>query len=347
MSYPLPNMGLTGISIGTDTGTTIETNINSNTTIIDSHNHTNGQGVQIPSQGILIASALPFNNQQATNMGAVIFTNQTSLATLNALYTIGGELWFNDTTQAIQITAGGAVNATSSGISSGTATAAFSSSVLVVNEATNTPASIKVGSVLVGATGTSGSNYVTIAPPASISSGGWNLTLPAIPGSQSFVTLDSSGNFGTPAVYPLTGASIAATTVTRSNQVAVGQQISASCGFYHSTTGGGAVTNMSVTITTSGRPVMLSIQNDGSGNQSYISTTGNTNASIYLNFYRGATMLNNNYYTTPIGSSTAVVPANLQFMDVVGAGTYTYTFQITTSSSNLEAFYLVLVAYEL
>lgn len=205
-----PFMGFPLSVIGSSTGLEWEQNVNQALTTIDGHNHTSGSGVQIPPGGLNINTALPFNNQQATDLQAVVFTPQTSLATYYGLYSIGTDLYFNDGAgNVIQITKSGNVNATASGIASGTATAGFSSGVLVVNSATSTPGNIQAGSYLMG-DGTTDGYFVTLSPPTLSSS--YDLVLPAIPGSAKFVTLDTSGNFGTASA--ISGAQIASGSLT-------------------------------------------------------------------------------------------------------------------------------------
>lgn len=202
-----PNMSLPQSSVGITSGLGWEQNLNAALGIVDGHNHTAGNGVPIPPAGLNINSSLPFNNQQATNLQACVFTPQTSYVTQYGLYTKGVDLYFNDGSgNVIQLTSGGDVNATSSGISSGTATASFVSSVLVVNRATNTPANIKAGSILIGQNVAS-SNYLTLQPPSALSSGAYSLTLPAIPSVQSIMTLDTSGNISAP--YTVDNSTIA------------------------------------------------------------------------------------------------------------------------------------------
>lgn len=193
MSTQSPNMGLTLSTIAVDSGLAWETNLNLSLTTLDGHTHASGSGVQIQPNGLNINTDLTFQSNQATNLKAALFVNQTSLATLNALYTVAGELWYNDPTGAVQITAAGAVNATSSGISSGTASASFSAGTLVVLSAASTPANIQGGSLLLG-NNIASSKYLTLSPPNAMASN-FTLTLPSLPASQSFVTLDTSGNF--------------------------------------------------------------------------------------------------------------------------------------------------------
>jgi hypothetical protein len=161
--------------------------------IIDAHNHTPGYGVLVPTAGLNINTNLPFNNNQAVALQAAVFTPQTGLSTLYSLYFSGVDAYINDGAgNIIRLTSGGTVNATSSGISSGTASASFSSGVLVVNSAPSTPADIQVASVLLG-NNVANSKYLTLAPPASMAAN-YNLVLPPLPAVLSFVTLDTSGN---------------------------------------------------------------------------------------------------------------------------------------------------------
>lgn len=219
-------------TVGVDTGPSYAYNINTSLNLIDAHDHSSGKGVQITPSGMNINTSLSFQGSNATSMGAVVFQNQTSLSTLNALYVIGSELWYNDTTSAIQITSNGAVNATSSGISSGTASAAFAAGVLQVysNLGTSTPGNVQCGSVLLG-NNTAGSNFLTLQPP-SLTGGGYALTLPTIPVSTKFLTIDTSGNIST--VSNVSGAQIAAASLTGSQLSAsaniLGSQLSASAG---------------------------------------------------------------------------------------------------------------------
>ncbi len=354
MSTLSPNMKLVLSTVAVDSGLAWENNLNSSLTIVDGHNHTPGYGVQIPPAGLNISSNLTFQNNQATNMGAVVFTNQLSLSTLNALYTINGELWFNDPTQPVQITSGGAVNATSSGIASGTATAAFSGGVLVVNAASNTPANIEGGSILLG-NNVANSKFLTLSPPASMAT---NITetLPTIPSATSFMQMDTSGNMSANVAVSagITGANIASATVTRANQVAVGQQISSSSGTFTSTSSAlTAVTNLSVTITTSGRPVMLMLQSAGAAGQASMGKyeSGSGDCGFEYAFYRGGSPLALYFATGQSGPDAALqTPSGncAMYLDVVAAGTYTYAFYMGTSGTGTVACNgMVLVAYEL
>lgn len=215
MSVLTPNMNLIQSTVAVDSGLVWEQNLNADLAILDGHNHSAGSGVQINPTGLDINSDLTFNANNAIDLRSARFLSQGSplagALDLAAVYVSGVDLWFNDVNgNQIQLTAGGAVNATSSGISSGTATASFVSGVLVVNAAPLTPANIQVGSVLLG-NNVANSKFLTLSPPSAMAAN-FSLTLPNVPVASSVMTLDTSGNMGTVAISTLnfvpTGATI-------------------------------------------------------------------------------------------------------------------------------------------
>ena len=147
-----------------------------------------------------------------------MYNAQVSLATLGAVYVQGVDLYYNDLNgNVVKLTTGGSVNATSSGISSGSATAAFAGGVLVVNAAVNTPANIQGGSILLG-NNVALSNYLTLSPPNSMPAS-FTLTLPSIPVANSFMTITSAGVMagGVSLTGGITGSMLAANSITGSN----------------------------------------------------------------------------------------------------------------------------------
>lgn len=221
MSVLSPNMNLIVSTIGLDSGLQWEQNLNASLSVIDQHNHTVGNGSLIPPAGLNINTALTFNNQQATNLQATVFTTQSSLTTLLSLYVIGPDLFYNDGNgNSVQITFGGSVLATASGITgSGGASAAFTTGVLIVDSASNTPGNIKAGSILIG-NNISASKFVTLSAPSSLASN-YSLTLPLSPAAQSFLSIDTSGNIAAFAAVSagITGSMIASQTIAASNIV--------------------------------------------------------------------------------------------------------------------------------
>ena len=370
-----PNMGLTIPTVSVDPGPDWATNINASLQAIDQHNHSPNNGAQINQAGINLLStgapydSLGFNQTNAFNLRSARFFPQTAPlnpstvpSDIGCIYVAGADLYYNDTNNnQVQLTSGGAPAGgagTITGLPSGTAGAKYSSSTFTFTKATSTAANVDAGSYILR--NSSASSYgLTLQPPNSLAAN-YSITLPANPASlssTSFLTLDSSGNMGASIASPLTGSNIASNTVARSNLVAVGQQVSSSCGnFLSSNTSYVNVTNLSVTITTSGRPVMVFLQADGQANQSFLRAYVSSD-SIALVAFRilrnGSVNINQVNVGIQAGTGTlssTVPPASLFIMDVVGAGTYTYTVQTAVLSGASALSYCqfcVLVAYEL
>jgi hypothetical protein len=310
--------------------------------VIDQHNHSTGNGVQITPAGLNINSPLTFGSNNATNMLAAGFTSQASplaIATYPAaVYVSGGNLYYNSSSTQIQLTTPTGVNATSSGISSGTATASFVSSVLVVNEAANTPANIQAGSYLLG-NNVAGSNFITLAPTTTIPSN-YTLSLPvAPPSATSFLTMNSSGT-------------VAATIPSAANIVftgSTGTNTTASTSF---------IEVNSVAITTSGGPVTIANEADGSSSGGQFNLTNNTGTAQVVGwswqFSVGATFGS----STPIatGSLTTYLPngvtgafsPNLSYTHLPSVGSYTYYLAVKCGISflSLETAFTKLVISE-
>lgn len=232
MSTNSPYMGLTISTIGTDTGLQWEQNLNLSLTTIDNHNHASGSGVQITPSGFNINADLPFNSFNATLLRSTRYVSQAAALALGTdlgcISNIAGNLyWNNNAGTAVQITSGSSIvgaAGTITGLPSGTASAAFSSSTFVFNAATLTPANIQGGSLLLG-NNISSSNYLTLAPPNAMASS-FGLVLPSVPAANSFLTLDTSGN--------ITGSINVSAGLTHSNLSAsagiLGSQLSGSAG---------------------------------------------------------------------------------------------------------------------
>lgn len=125
--------------------------------------------------------------------------------------------------------------------------------------------------------------------------------------------------------------------VTRAKLEAVGQQISASSGNFgcNSETD---VTNFSLTITTSGRPVVIGMMPDGSSNRSRIQcieSSGNT-AQADVRLYRNGGFVSRfNMMQAANGITTntqSLPPGCIIYVDNIGAGTYTYKFTLASTN---------------
>lgn len=155
----------------------------------------------------------------------------------------------------------------------------------------------------------------------------------------------------------VTADKIADGAVVRTKQGAVGQQISPTCGIVSTTSSSPvAVTNLSCTITTTGRPVIVGIMPDSTTSPAYFNLLVN---SATVDHYGQVTIKRGSTEIAPftfgdISSPTIRlrVPASLTVIDLPGvAGTYTYTVTINNNSTadtpTMTIANCVLFAYEL
>jgi hypothetical protein len=353
-----PNMNLIIPTVGAEPGPTYAADINNDLTLVDQHDHSPGKGVQITPAGLNINASLNIQGNALSNVGSVILANQTSGdTTLQSLYAApGGEtptatadLWYTDSNGiAIQITQAGIVKTTALSIpgesySGGTFFWTQTQSSLPL-----TPANFSIGSILLQPNTASTSKGVLLGPPSSPAASVQDIQLPLVPtGNTAFMTMDTSGDMLTN-VSTVNG-------ITRQNLVPVGQQISASCGNFSTNNSiPGGVTNLSVTITTTGRPVMVLIQPDGTGNSSsfYLSAGGTTtllSGNIFIIRDSTTTLVATNLQADFISTTgpSYSFPATLTYLDTPSAGTHTYIVEANTTSTVLGITYCVLVAYEL
>lgn len=386
MSTISPNMGLVIASVGETSAPTWAEQINSSMSIIDQHNHSSGSGVPVTQDGISLTSSvspydsLAFNVTNAFGLRSVRFTAQAAaLATasdLNCAYTAGVDLYYNDGNgNQIRLTQGGSIVGTAgsiTGLPSGTASAAYSGGTFVWQSATNTAANMDAGSYILR-NATAGSYGLTLQPPNAMAAN-YSVTLPALPGSTSIMRLDSSGNMSANLVVDNSTIEISSNTlqvkaggigttqladggVTKPKQSAVGQQVSSSSVSYStSSTSFTAVTNLSVSLTTTGRPVMVFLVGDAS-NPSYVSLNSTTTSSPYgqVRFLRDVTDIG--FYEVGITAANGGGPktnietpsSGFSAFDAPAAGTYTYSVQVKVlaSSTTILVASTKLVAYEL
>lgn len=134
--------------------------------------------------------------------------------------------------------------------------------------------------------------------------------------------------------------------VTQAKRAALGQQLSASSGEYGTTSVVPSfvdVTNLSVTITTTGRPVFIGTVAAGTGGtgglgDSYIQ------GGCFVNFLRGATLV---AAFRGIQISEDIPASSFSHIDVVAAGTYTYKVQVAANAFACNFRNAKLLAYEL
>lgn len=279
--------------------------------VVDGHTHTPGNGQQVPSAGLNINADLPFNANNATTLRSARFTNNGSALSLptdiTCVYVAGGNLFYNNALgQQIQITSGSSINIGSLGTIGGDY-GQFGVPAVVdyfvspnhtyyFYQDVNKYAPIATGPITISGTTTS-ANGVTIAAPVGLSAP-YSLTLPsALPGSNSFATIDAAGNITTsiPTANGITAANIMPGTITTT-------EISSTAGILNtqlasfplsiSNTGGlstasGSPTNVPNLVASnfqcSGRALKFSLQGEVSGGGGYLhATTGTSGTGTFF-----------------------------------------------------------------
>ena len=131
--------------------------------------------------------------------------------------------------------------------------------------------------------------------------------------------------------------------VTRAKLAAVGQQVSSGTGSYTQTsTSASDVTGSSVTITTTGRPVVLALQPDGAATGQMFIASANVFTLVFL---RGASEVGRMAFN---GGASNTRYTNAFMIDAPGAGTYTYKIQCLSDGAVATSItHMVLFAYEL
>lgn len=171
-------------------------------------------------------------------------------------------------------------------------------------------------------------------------------------GGSTAMTIDSGGLIPDSIVTDM----ITDANITKPKLAALGQQLSSSSGDYNtSSTSYTAVTNLSVTITTTGRPVYLGIINDGStvsGDEAAfgIASPSGTTATGFFQFMRDSTSLGEGWLQDSAEgvSAISIIPFGPNHIDVITAGTYTYTVQVKVASGDLlYCAFMKLIAFEL
>lgn len=383
MSLPIP-------VVGVDPGPDYADNLNSCLSIIDAHNHTPGSGVQIPSSGLNINADLTFGGNNATALKSARFTAQGSPLSggsdLGCIYVSGVDLYYNDeNANRIQITQSGAVAGTPGSISGlvSPASASYSSGpgTFIFRSAASTSGNIDGGSLIIREQIAS-ANGITISSPTSLGAN-YTLTLMgALPGSNKFLSIDSSGNIASTWAVDnstititanviavptsgITSTQLAANSVTQAKlQVrATGSTVAAggvaiSSGSSTFSTGSATpvdITNLSVTITTTGRPVMVFVQSDAAAaagsNLAYIgagTAAPGQHGSAFYYIKNGSTIIAITTVDATTNSNAQIlIPPDVRCLDFPVAGTYTYKAQVALATGTVAyAFNSVLVAYE-
>lgn len=140
----------------------------------------------------------------------------------------------------------------------------------------------------------------------------------------------------------VTTAKIADSNVTRAKIEDVGEQSSSSSGSFSTTSASAVdVTNLSVTITTSGRPIMIFLTPTSSGGSLYAQGTAGV-----VDILRGAT----NVGSFRLSADTRVPPGCVMVINAPSAGTYTFkaqAYSVGGSPNIMNVINCTLNAYEL
>lgn len=144
---------------------------------------------------------------------------------------------------------------------------------------------------------------------------------------------------------------VADAAVTRVKREAVGQQISGA-GSSVLPAAEADITNLSVSLTTTGRPVFVGLQwADGSSNSIVTVGSAGVLSTINLKFYRGSTHIAGYQFKSEdtVSELTLSLPSGLWVLDTPAAGTYTYKVAgwYSTAVAGSYVGSCKLVAYEL
>jgi len=378
-----PNMNLVELVPGITTGPQYATDIVSNFSTIDAHDHTTGNGTRIPSAGININSNLEYNGNAPIGQGKSQFNSLgaalSAAGDYRSLHVVAGELFYlDDSGNSVQLTNSGSVAGSAGNITglSSPASVTFSTNKYVFKDTATSFGILESADVRLFEDSASAiTNYVGLKSPASLAAT-YNLTFPgALPAATRYVASDNTGalTFETAdsigSAMTSTGANAIAATRTRTTGTTVGAggiAISASSGDVDFTTSTPTdIPNFSVTITTSGRPVRIVIIPDGGtsvystigirqfSSSTVLSATGRFDA------YRDAVQIGTTQLSCFLngGSNTldqlsiSRPPSDVEFIDTPPAGTYTYKIQAflfnVGGSDELNILNCRLMVYEL
>lgn len=390
--YLSPNMSLVIPVPGQEPGPDWASDLNASLTILDGHSHSPGSGVQITPAGININADLPFNNSNnATQLRSVrFFPNLSSLslpADLGCLYEFGVDLYYNDGSgNVVRITQSGSVTGstgTITGLPSGTASASYQSisGTFQFQQATSTAANIDAASLIVrypGSYPTPSGNAIIIEAPSSLASQ-YSLILPALPLQTNVMTLGTSGvissvsfdavgqtmtSVGADAIGQ-SMTSVGANAIQASTTRAVGSTVGTggvaqSAAFTFATTGF-ALGPENITISTSGRPVVVALVSVNGNSPVGVINLASTDASALIKtgqviLANGSTRICTQAFSAVIGSGSInngeIPPSSVWAIDFGVAGSPgTYTYQVflnsITSNTTITIANCYLVAYEL
>jgi hypothetical protein len=194
-------MQLTLPEVLVTSGPQYATQINSALDVVDAHDHSTGKGVRITPSGLNINADLSFGNNQATGLKAVVLQAQSAVASLGALYNIGGNLFYRDGgNNAIQLTSGGTLNVSSVGAITGLTSPASASFVslnssFVFQSNATTYGKLEIGDVLIYSRSAAVGTAQAVTLVADPSTSAYSLRLPvSAPADNTLMRMKSGVN---------------------------------------------------------------------------------------------------------------------------------------------------------
>ena len=364
-----PNMNLTLPVVSQTTGPLWASQINSDLSVIDAHNHIpsiNG-GVAITTAALDIDADLSFNTYSALSLSSAEFVNQAATPSASRVYITGGNLWYSyDGVTPVQITSGTSIASATGNITGLAAPAAViydnatSRFTFWSNQSINAQAILAASQFWVRASITAG----IVAVAGSPSSSTYTLTLPTTtPGGAGLVGFANSGALSPvlpDSTLSVTSSTIgvaalgigasqiasSAVTTVKINDKAVTQVKMEDKSTSGATASGtnlvpGTVVFSSFTVNlTAGRPVLImldGLQNTGTAPAAvpaaaYINCTGTPSMYIAVTHPNGTTQTQMGHVEFGAGQYS---PSSVQAMfNVVSSGTH--TIQLASFVSGLS-----------
>lgn len=207
MATTTANMSLSKPDEGADTDVW-DTSLNDSLDLIDAHDHSSGNGVQIPTAGIGIDADLDFGGYSLENLKFTAFAEiaTASADTVNSFFVDDGDselYWRNASGTNIQISNGSGLDITVNGgivgdYGSGDEEVNYDNAnsryEFLADDSPETKAGVDCGDLRLFEESASITNSVTLKSPASLAAA-YVLTMPAaLPGSDSLPVIDTAGD---------------------------------------------------------------------------------------------------------------------------------------------------------
>lgn len=196
--------GLQNAVVGVTTGPTWANTVNTNFTLIDSHDHSPGNGVQISLSSCTVNSNFSMSGFSLLNTNHIQLTDSTSSITSDklSLYSSGGDLFYiNSSGNSVQVTNGNSPaggNGSIDGLAGSGGTASYSNPNFLFKKSATAP-----GNLLCGYVGLQNSASLTYRLSLNAPNLTQNLdqTFPLTPtvSGNSIMTMDNSGVMATQA----------------------------------------------------------------------------------------------------------------------------------------------------